>query len=122
MPTNVVTISCRIYLPASTSCYATVLSRTFSRRRQMRCMKKKSISQSSNFRAATDLFICLAGVLAALFAFAAPTVPLQAQGLGHQRNKSFDAVKIVTPVSSGTWTVTGSLNAGRFEHTATLLL
>src|SRR5215472_8439197 len=75
-----------------------------------------------NSRGLTSLFVSLAGVLLALFAFSAPSASLWAQGPGHQQNKPFDVVKMVTPVSSGTWTVTGSLNAGRFEHTATLLL
>ena len=107
----------------------------------MRCMKKRSISQSSpvrgslaralgsegtffDFRASTDLFVRLAGVLFALFAFAASTAPLLAHGLGRQRNEPPDIVNIniLTPVSSGAWIVTGSLNAARFEHTATLLL
>src|SRR5262245_16078427 len=105
-------------------------------------MKKKSISQSShvrcnfartlgsaggfcNSRASTGLFASLAGVLVALFAFGASTAPLQAEGPGHQPNKPSDFVKIVSPVSpeaSGTWTVTGSLNAARFEDSATFLL
>src|SRR5690349_12722726 len=76
----------------------------------------------SNPRGSTGVFVGLAGVLVALFAFGAPTAPLQAQGLGHHRNKPSDIVKIVTPLSSGTWTITGSLNAARFEHTATLLV
>src|SRR5690242_17685961 len=105
----------------------------------MRCMKKKSISQCSlvccslaralrregglpNSRASTGLFVCLAGVFVVLFAFAVNAAPLQAQRLEHQRNRASDTVAFSNPVSSGTWTFTGSLNTARFEHTATLLL
>lgn len=120
---------------------ANILERSNDRlrqRRQMQCMKTKFISQSSpvccrvaralgsesrfsNSRVPTGLFVCRAGVLIALCAFA-PAVSLQAQGLAHRPNKLPDIVQIVTPVSSGSWTVTGSLNAARFQHTATLLL
>src|SRR5438045_2067884 len=59
------------------------------------------------------------------FTFGGPTGALQAQGAAHQSNNRANVIKIMNPVSpqaSGTWTITGSLNAARFEHTATLLL
>src|SRR5204863_77756 len=111
------------------------------RPRQTPCMRKKFISQFSSARCSRartlggeggfcsyvsiGLFLCLAGVLVAFFTFAGPTGALQAQGAAHQSNNWANVIKIMNPVSpqaSGTWTVTGSLNAARFEHTATLLL
>src|SRR5436190_23660711 len=111
------------------------------RPRQTPCMKKKFISQFSSARCSgarmlggeggfcsyvsIGLFLWLAGVLVAFFTFGGPTGALQAQGAAHQSNNWANVIKIMNPVSpqaSGTWTVTGSLNAARFEHTATLLL
>src|SRR5438067_2047745 len=110
------------------------------RPRQTPCMKKKFISQFSSARCSRartlggeggfcsyvsiGLFLCLAGVLVAFFTFGGPTGALQAQGAAHQSNNRANVIKIMNPVSpqaSGTWTMTGSLNAGRGRHTATLL-
>jgi hypothetical protein len=92
-------------------------------------MKKISTAKSAFFypRALIGFLLCFAGILVALFAFGAPTGALQAQGSAHESSKlQPEIVKISGPVSQdnptgGSWTITGSLNTARDEHTATLL-
>jgi hypothetical protein len=90
---------------------------------------RRSLGEGGFFnpRALIGFLLCFVGVLVALFAFGAPTRALQAQGSGHESSKLQPGiVKISGLVSrdnpaSGTWSVTGSLNTARDEHTATLL-
>src|SRR5436190_3650209 len=72
-------------------------------------MKKKSASQSAFFhsRVLIGFALCSIGVLLAL--------------VGLSKFVAGMSAATATAQTPGTWTATGSLNTGRFRHTATLL-